>query len=101
MDYKTDGELYDACLTASSEEQALKVYRGIIDTIDHFGFATIYDIVHLTGKGAPKNWRYASMHGWSRSDVGSFTIKHDESKGYRIFLGNPRLLADPGKRRCE
>ena len=98
MNYKTDGELYDACLTESSEERAFNVYRGIIDAIDHFGFVTIYDIVHLTDKGFPKNWRYAAMHGWSRSDVNNFTIKHDESKGWRIFLGNPRLLADPAER---
>jgi hypothetical protein len=101
MDYKTDGELYDACLTASLEERALNVYRGIIDIIDTFGFITICDIVQLAGEGVPKNWRYASTHGWSRSDVSGFTIKHDESKGWQIFLGNPRILADSEKSSCE
>lgn len=100
MDYKTDGELYDACLTASSKEQALNVYQGIIDAIDHCGFITICDIVNLADKGIPKNWRYASTHGWNRSDAASFTIKHDESKGYQIFLGNPRLLVFPEKSSC-
>lgn len=97
MDYKTDGELYDACLTASSKEQALNVYQGIIDAIDHFGYVTICDIVHLADKGIPKDWKYASTHGWTREDVASFTIKHDKSKGWQIFLGNLRPLVDPGK----
>lgn len=97
MDYKTDGELYDDCLTANSKAQALIIYQGIIDMIDKFGFVTISDIVCQVGKGSPKNWAYASTHGWSRSDVENFAIKHDKSKGWQIFLGNPRLLVSTEK----
>ena len=51
MDYKTDGELYDDCLTANSKEQALDIYGRIIDIIDNFGgFITISDVVCLTKK---------------------------------------------------
>ena len=97
MDYKTDGELYDDCLTAQSKEQVLGIYQRIIDMIDKFGFVTISDVVCLTKKCGIKNWAYAVTHGWNRSDIVNFTMKYDKSKGWQIFLGNPRMLAKTEK----
>ena len=95
MGFKTDGELYDECLTTSSVEELIMRYKTILRIIEDFGNITIWDIVALTGKGIPKNGKYAITHGWSRFDASNFTIKYCEDGKWRIFLGNPRILTDP------
>lgn len=92
MGFNTDGELYDECLTTSSVEELIMKYKTILRIIEDFGNVAIWDIVALTGKGIPKNWKYAVTHGWSRLDASNFTIKYCEDGKWRIFLGNPRLL---------
>lgn len=94
MDFRTDGELYDECLTTSSVEELIMRYKTILSSIENFGYVTILDIVALTGKGFPKNFEYAATHGWSRLDAINFTIKYCKDGKWRIFLGNPRMLTD-------
>lgn len=99
MGFSTDGELYNECLTTSSVEELIMRYKTILSIIENFGYVTIYDIVASAGKGVPKNFKYASMHGWSLWDVNNFTIKHCEDGKWRIFLGNPRKLTDSERNR--
>jgi len=99
FDFKTDGELYDECLTASSVEELIMMYEKILSFVKDFGYITILDIADLAWKGVPKNWKYAVTHGWSRLDVNNFSIKYCEDGKWRIFLGNPRILSDPERNR--
>lgn len=92
--FKTDGELYDECLTASSVTELIAKYKMILGFIEDFGYITIWDIVALAGKWTPKNKKYAATHGWSRLDVNNFAIKYCDDGKWRIFLGNPRILTD-------
>lgn len=92
--FKTDGELYDECLTTSSVEELIMRYKKILGSIENSGYVTIWDIVASAGKGIPKNRKYAATHGWSRLDVSNFAIKYCEDGKWRIFLGNPRILTD-------
>lgn len=92
--FKTDGELYDECLTASSVTELITKYKMILGFIEDFGCITIWDIVASAGKGVPKNGKYAVTHGWSQLDVNNFAIKYCDDGKWRIFLGNPRILID-------
>ena len=94
MCFRTDGELYDECLTTSSVVELIMRYKTILSLIEKFGYVTILDIVASAGKRFPKNFKYAATHGWSRLDVDNFAIKYCEDGKWRIFLGNPRILTD-------
>ena len=98
LGFRTDGELYDECLTTSSVEELIMRYNTILRIIENFGYIAISDIAASTGIGVPKNWKYAATHGWSLLDVNNFAIKYCSKDGkWRIFLGNPRILTDSEK----
>ena len=92
--FKTDGELYDECLTASSVEELIMKYKKILGFVEKVGYIAIWNIVDLVGKGIPTNMEYAITHGWSRLDVNNFAVKYCDDGKWRIFLGNPRILTD-------
>lgn len=93
-EFKTDGELYDASLTRDTKEDAFKLYNDIVDWLTRFDAVSIFDIVCLISHfPAPRNWVYASSHGYRRFDVANFTVRPtDNGDKWCIYLGNPREL---------
>ena len=96
QEFKTDGELYDASLTRDTQEEAFKLYNDILDWLNRYGSADIFDIVCLISHfPAPRNWTYARSHGYDRSDISNFAIyptATDDGKKWNVYLGNPKNL---------
>ena len=97
-EFATDGELYDESLTRKTQKDAFALLRHILRRINTFGFATVFDVVCLdAGFSKPKNWRYATTHGWTIRSVSQFTINKIEDGRYAVYLGNPQRLLDNKK----
>lgn len=95
-EFKTDGELYDASLIRSTQDEALRLYNDIIDWLSRYNAVSIFDIVCLISHfPAPRNWVYAGSHGYDRCDITNFTIyptATDDGKKWSVYLGSPKKL---------
>lgn len=94
QEFKTDGELYDASLTRDTKEEAVQLYKDILNWLEKYSFVCIIDIVGpISHFPDPRNWMYACTYGYDLFDVSNFTVRPtDDGKKWCVYLGSPKKL---------